>query len=56
MCLVFLTECNLVMESMDSMTRFHSVRKTRHIHRQTVMTYGRKPHNSITNVYQQIST
>jgi len=22
---------------------------------QTVMTYGRKPHNSITNVYQQIS-
>jgi len=23
---------------------------------QIVMTYGRKPHNSITNVYQQIST
>jgi len=23
---------------------------------QTVMTHGRKPHNSTTNVYQQIST
>jgi len=23
---------------------------------QIVMTYGRKPHNSVTNIYQQIST
>jgi hypothetical protein len=56
MCLVFLIEWNLVMESNDSMTRFHSVRDTRHIYRRIVMTYGRSPHNSITNVYQQIST
>ena len=37
------------------MTRFHSVRNTRHIHRQIVMTYGRKPYNSITKVYQSIT-
>jgi len=35
-------------------TRFYSVRKTRHIHRRNEMTYGHKPHNFITNVYQQI--
>jgi len=40
---------------LNSMTGFHSVRNTRHIHRWTVMTYDDKPHNSITNVYQQIS-
>ena len=39
---------------LGSMTRFHSVKNTRHKYRRIVMTYGRKPHISITNVYQQI--
>jgi len=38
----------------DSMTRFHSVRNTRHTRRRNKMTYGHKLYNFITNVYQQI--
>jgi hypothetical protein len=46
----------LFTSKIDSMTRFHSVRNTRHILRRNVMTYGCKPHNSITSLYQQVLT
>jgi len=38
------------------LTGFHPVRYSRYIHKQTVMTYGRILHKSITSVHQPIST
>jgi len=65
-CVCVCVWCSLVSETLswNSMTRFHSLRNPRHTHTHThthtythrpnELTYGHKPHNFITNVYQQI--